>query len=471
MVLPGDFLSPSILSSINYGKSMVDCLNEIGLDYCCFGNHEDDIPFDELKERIKESKFIWLNSNINNLDIDMPDKIKKYVEINDNIVLIGLATHDKKLYCSLFNNASIDNVVDSAKTLNNIFINKTIIPLTHQLIDEDEILEKLNIFPIIIGGHDHEIHETATILKIGKNAENIGIIDLIYNDESQKYIMTKKIVKCTDYEKDTQIIEKINYHNKILDTLKNTPLFNIKSISNIYKPFSSKNIRFQSSTVASYFADVIKEELQVDCVILNAGLIRGEKEYYDDNFYYHDFKKELVIENNIVSITLPRYVIIEAIKDSHNLKFGTGGYLHVNSDFDLNHLSKENITCAVSFNMLLGMDNHTKILNYVKKYNIYIPSEDNHKNIVNIIISYFSKKIIFDIFKDNNIDEIFVNIDINNDGLLSKDELYNELQKHYIYLNKNSIQLIVDNIFTELDINKDKYISIDEIKNTMKINN
>lgn len=36
---------------------MVDVLNEAGIDYVCFGNHETDVPHVAMLERIRESKF------------------------------------------------------------------------------------------------------------------------------------------------------------------------------------------------------------------------------------------------------------------------------------------------------------------------------------------------------------------------------------------------------------------------------
>lgn len=110
-VLAGDFLAPSILSSLDKGRGgpqhprthphsiiicltfvvqvgddfaiftrcivanaehlisvvfprcccacagMVDVLNHVGLDYVCFGNHETDVPHNALLERIRESNF------------------------------------------------------------------------------------------------------------------------------------------------------------------------------------------------------------------------------------------------------------------------------------------------------------------------------------------------------------------------------------------------------------------------------
>src|SRR6185295_1380985 len=40
MLLAGDFLSPSVASSVFKGEQMVATLNAAGLDYATFGNHE-----------------------------------------------------------------------------------------------------------------------------------------------------------------------------------------------------------------------------------------------------------------------------------------------------------------------------------------------------------------------------------------------------------------------------------------------
>ena len=44
VLLPGDFVAPSLLSQLDYARGMVDCLNRCGVHYVCFGNHEADIP-------------------------------------------------------------------------------------------------------------------------------------------------------------------------------------------------------------------------------------------------------------------------------------------------------------------------------------------------------------------------------------------------------------------------------------------
>lgn len=101
-LLPGDFLAPSLLSSLDKGIGMVDCLNHCNLDFCCIGNHENDVGIRQLQERIKQSKFTWVNSNMQSLPL-LPDQrpLPEYsiVEVGSGedkkrIAIIGLNTED-----------------------------------------------------------------------------------------------------------------------------------------------------------------------------------------------------------------------------------------------------------------------------------------------------------------------------------------------------------------------------------------
>jgi hypothetical protein len=52
-LLAGDFLSPSLLASLDKGRSMIETMNLTPISHVCFGNHEADHGMDELISRIK----------------------------------------------------------------------------------------------------------------------------------------------------------------------------------------------------------------------------------------------------------------------------------------------------------------------------------------------------------------------------------------------------------------------------------
>ena len=53
VVLAGDFVSPSTLSSIDGGRGMIATLRAAGVTHACFGNHEADVKLSILGERMR----------------------------------------------------------------------------------------------------------------------------------------------------------------------------------------------------------------------------------------------------------------------------------------------------------------------------------------------------------------------------------------------------------------------------------
>src|SRR5258708_35587656 len=62
--LAGDTLSPSLLSTLRRGAQMIDGWNALGLGVAAFGNHEFDFGPAVLAERVGESRFPWLATNV-----------------------------------------------------------------------------------------------------------------------------------------------------------------------------------------------------------------------------------------------------------------------------------------------------------------------------------------------------------------------------------------------------------------------
>src|SRR5262249_40320139 len=60
----GDFLSPSLMSSMFKGAQMVALFNALGVDVVVFGNHEFDFDTEVTQQRMAESAFPWLGTNV-----------------------------------------------------------------------------------------------------------------------------------------------------------------------------------------------------------------------------------------------------------------------------------------------------------------------------------------------------------------------------------------------------------------------
>ena len=351
LLLPGDFLAPSVISCVDQGHSMVDCLNEIGFQYCIFGNHESDVTISALGDRIRESKFTWINSNMFNLPDNIPT-LPEYVKLNfashtqsRSIALIGLLTDDKYLYRKgAFGGAKIKPVVETALRLHERLKDEVdcVIPLTHQSMAHDRHLALVSggKFPVIIGGHDHSpFTETVAgvpIIKAGIDAINVAITDIVWpSPDSCSPDVSIQIVPVKRFEPDLKISKIVHDHqSRVLGSLDAAHIVSIRE--NVI--LSSKNLRVEQRTMGRMMASLLRDSLLGDCCILPSGTIR-RGHIYDathTSFTYRDLVSELPFEDEVVVVDFPGHVIEAAIKFSHGpLRKGMGGYMQVDSGIEL----------------------------------------------------------------------------------------------------------------------------------------
>ncbi|MDH4183453.1 MAG: metallophosphoesterase, partial [Nitrospinota bacterium] len=64
LIVSGDILSPSLISSLDQGSSMIEAMNIIGADFAGLGNHDFDFGLGPLRKRIVQSQFKWVATNI-----------------------------------------------------------------------------------------------------------------------------------------------------------------------------------------------------------------------------------------------------------------------------------------------------------------------------------------------------------------------------------------------------------------------
>lgn len=201
------------------------------------GNHENDVKFVELKQRIRESKFEWINTNM--IDIPFGDDVKplpkyKIIEVKSSqqkrrIALLGLNSEDPHLYqdgrfggCVMEPvNATCAKWVKELKAKENVDI---VIPMTHQDMDLDRELAEMEVVPLILGGHDHVVYNETIkgckIIKAGINLENIAIVDVIWNSPTTTNPMINITLKpSSSYSPDPTIEQLAKKHQYVLEQL------------------------------------------------------------------------------------------------------------------------------------------------------------------------------------------------------------------------------------------------------------
>lgn len=510
-VLPGDFVAPSILSSLDKGVGMIECMSAAGIDYVCIGNHENDIPFPQLMKRIDQSRFVWVNSNMTNFreyDAKTPEYVILELEAGVDkshkrrVALLGLNTEDRSILRQhAFNDAIIEPVADTLarlveklKTELNVDM---VIPMTHQVMPRDRDLAKMGLgVPLILGGHDHEpFLETytpstglvdhlpksatprslggCTIVKTGMDAESIAICDVVWRDATAALPEVSVSLKgAKDYAEDPAVAEVIGSHAKVLDELHSSTLWALPSDV----VFSSQRMRYGPTTAGVFICSVIRDSLSTDCALVPAGSIRGDTNYKDrTHFTYADLKSEMPFPAEMIVVDLPGRVINDTVAFSRadavlDTPVEKGYFLQADDGLTWDRASNtvraikgepiqldRMYKVAISQMHMAGFENITPLVQYSKSDAFDSVPADSGMGAKEIIVDYFSKKIWADLLTKNS----FESMDMDGSGYIDKDELYAAALKSF----GAASRIMVDNLFAIADDSGDGRISMDEILN------
>jgi 2',3'-cyclic-nucleotide 2'-phosphodiesterase (5'-nucleotidase family) len=399
-VLAGDFISPSALGTAEWdgsrinGAQMVDALNNAGLDFVTFGNHEFDYKYEVLQSRMDESKFEWISSNayhnqnglyqpFGKTDHPLPQYVILKIPYENNktlrVGLIGLTIDaNKQLY------VYYENQIEAAKRVYSNIKDSIdyLIALTHLSIEQDK--ELASAFPeikFIMGGHEHNnmyVKQGETIIaKADANAKTVYIHHLVYDTQ------TKEL--------------KINSDLKTIDSsIKDDPktwLVTDKWVQRAYSGFRSKgfepdevvttlndsldgleyDIRFKQTNLGAVICDAMLLEAGVnsEVAIFNSGSVRLD-DVLKGKVTQYDIIRTLPFGGKVIETEMQGDLLLK-ILNAGQLNKGSGGYLqHYGINYDsisnswgmgMHDLSpKETYKVAISDYLLTGMEKNMDFL-------------------------------------------------------------------------------------------------------------
>jgi 5'-nucleotidase/UDP-sugar diphosphatase len=216
MILSGDLFSPSALGTAPYengrlaGRQMVAVMNEIGLDYATFGNHEFDLDRDQFLARLAESSFTWFSSNVTDAGA------RPFPGVSPNVVFTVAGEAGHQIQIGLFgltlnsnqsDYVAYDDPIETARQQVQALQGEVdiLIAVTHLPIDQD--IQLAGAFPeldLILGGHEHENNQVwrgadlTPIFKADANARTVYVHELFYNTTTGQLDIESKLLPITD---------------------------------------------------------------------------------------------------------------------------------------------------------------------------------------------------------------------------------------------------------------------------------
>jgi len=287
----GDFLSPSLISGIFQGAQMIDLLNMIEVDVVAFGNHEFDYGIQVLTQRMQESQFCWLGTNVLTLHKEQPlDKAQGSILFDIDgirVGMIGLCTPETNILMNNLQEVTITPTILSAQAAVHKLKKEgadVIIALTHLNFEEDLSLAlQVPEIDVILGGHDHDVmtwHNGKTLIhKSGHDAQFLGRVDLKIEkkqvgEKTKISIYPKwKVIPNHDYPPDPAVGARVAYYADQVDQALS------EQIAICQTSLDSTTVRSSESTMGNLIADALKLALHADIAIVNGGGIRGNRLY------------------------------------------------------------------------------------------------------------------------------------------------------------------------------------------------
>lgn len=310
-LLGGDTIAPSVASNIFKGQQMIAVWNMIGLDFSVLGNHEFDFGPEVLRERIKESRFTWLATNVIDKKSGKPFGDTPPFVIREiggaKIGFFGLLTPDTAQFSSVGNETTFLNPCETAKKIVPEMKAKgaqVIVAITHLAMREDKQVARCAPIDVIIGGHEHELLESLSgrtpIFKWGADARDLGRIDLnIKLPSGELESIDWTAIPVTSDVKDEPVSAALiaDYEKKVSADV-DRPIGSTK----VALDARGETNRSRETNLGSYIADAYRKALGADVALFNGGSIRAGRIFSPGALSKRDVMAILPYENPIVKI-------------------------------------------------------------------------------------------------------------------------------------------------------------------------
>lgn len=358
-VLAGDFVSPSLLGTMKYegksikGRQMVEVMNALGVGLVAFGNHEFDIKEGELQERLNESYFEWLGTNVLH---KTGNKIEPFYKMSYDFKYFLPETYvweidnymgGKPLRVGFYSACINDNqqpwvyyedpYAEATKAyLELVQSCDVVIGLTHLEIGQDmKMAALLPKTALIIGGHEHENSldtiGNVVIAKADANAKTVWVHRFTYYPDTKMTALESELVPITDE------IEEEPYVDSLVQVWQEIMTQQIKQVVDdpdevIYKAKTpldglEKSVRnYQTNLggiIAAGMAGAAKKP--VDAAFFNGGSIRLDDQLSGD-ITAVDVFRALPFGGAVYEVELKGSTLKKALDAGLENK-GKGGYL------------------------------------------------------------------------------------------------------------------------------------------------
>jgi 5'-nucleotidase len=354
MILAGDVLSPSALGTATVdgqrlaGKQMVAVLNEIGLNYCTFGNHEFDLKEPQFLQRLSESRFTWFSSNV------FDASGKSFPGVAEHAVFTATNGSQQNTRIGLFGVTLDSNPqpyvtyadpIAAARQQVSVLKDQTdiLIAVTHLAIEQDiKLAEAVPEIDLILGGHEHENVQVwrgasrrfgmTPIFKADANTRTVYVHDLVYNTATGQLQINSRLQPITNAIPEDSAAAKVvqKWVDAAFAGFRSAGFEPAKVVANVSVPLDGleSTVRHHSTALTELIAQsMLHAAPGAELAFFNGGSIRIDDVLPPGNVTEYDIIRILPFGGMIVSVEM-KGSLLGRVLDQGVKNKGSGGFLH-----------------------------------------------------------------------------------------------------------------------------------------------
>jgi 2',3'-cyclic-nucleotide 2'-phosphodiesterase (5'-nucleotidase family) len=355
VLVAGDILQGTPMSTVFKGDPDIRCLNAMGVDAMTVGNHEFDFGLDNFLKLKDQAAFPFLSANIilkeNSLLLCQP-ALEVPLEGNVSLTIIGATTQELLTTTKGENVLKLD-VLDSVAAVTRIHADGIkqgpVLLLSHSRQATDrQIAKALPDLIAVIGGHDqillspYGIEGRVPILQAFEKGRYLGRLDLRIDPLTKraKLIDASYIKVTADIALDQEIDAIVaDYNARLGQEFKE-----VIGQCDTFLDGKREHIRYQETSLGNFITDIMRAHTGAQIAMINAGALRASIK--EGPVTVEDVFKAMPYENELVLLEMTGAEIQQTLQRSVRgaIEDEDGGFLHVAGiTFDVRGRMAENI--------------------------------------------------------------------------------------------------------------------------------
>lgn len=359
-LLAGDAFSPSALGTAKVdgkrlaGQQMVAVMNALGFNYATFGNHEFDISKDEFLQRLQESKFEWISTNVTDANgqpfagvprsriITIGGQKGKPVRVG----LIGVTLNSNPVDYVRYQDPIETAKIEATRLRSQVDV---LVAITHLSLEEDQRLAAaVPAIDLILGGHEHEnvqqwrfverpqrsnrcIDQGVPIFKADANARTVYIHNLRYDTQTHCLVIQSHLQPITAAIPEDAATAKIvrQWEQKGFQAFRASGFEPEQTVATTTETLDGleASVRNQSTNLTQLIAQAMLRQVEdADLAIFNSGSIRIDDRLPAGTITQYDIIRILPFGGTVLAVEMTGE-LLQRVLEQGKANRGSGGYL------------------------------------------------------------------------------------------------------------------------------------------------